>query len=99
MKDYGPALDAALAKECRDERRKYDARYAFHDVLMSTRDVHKALDSALNKAAHDGGSYESMHYTFWEVQSRRDATLWGRVVNGIEKIKEKVGLTGSTVLH
>lgn len=99
MRNYGPALEAALDKEIDDEDMRRTARHTFHTELLNGGTVHQALDAALNTVADDGNQYMSMHDTFWEVQNKREQTLLGRIAGIFEGGKAKLRLNGPTVLH
>jgi hypothetical protein len=99
MRNYGPALDAALNKEIGEQDRRNTARLTFHTVLLNGSRVYQALDAALNTVADDGDQYMSMHDTFWEVQNKREQTLLGRIAGIFESGKAQLRLNGPTVLH
>lgn len=99
MKNYSPALKAALEAAAPDGGSYLAGQHQFHVELMASRDVSKALDAALKAAAPDGGSYQLGEHVFWETQHRRDNTRWGRVVHAFETAKQKIGLTGPSELH
>ena len=99
MKNFTPALEAALDKECQDNDKRLSAKHQFHTVLVGGGNVHQALAAALNAAAHDGGSYVSMENTFWEVQGKRDRSWTGRIAGAFEGAKSRARLNGPTVIH